>query len=311
MTEFERNKLIAAILAERAGKPTTLDAAVEKFLSDLLLTDTQRTRVASRQDAVRETIKSRLGIPNVKTYLVGSYPRETQIREVDGRSLIDVDCLFILPGDTDLLQKYYWNGDGGRRLLEEMHSAIDGYQGLKAKVDWPCVTLAWADMKMELTPAFKAEDPGYVIPGASIWEKWQTTDPLKDEDLITKRNQAANGDFKKLIRMLKCWNRTHGRPISSFAIEAVAYQTTSHFENLLFEASWFFKQLLALNGTSVPAPSKVGKYVKIQLDHWETHFVSSAKTHIDKAIDYAAFGRHEEAIALLGSVFGKPFPGVK
>ncbi len=312
MFDYNGPKTLSQILSERAGKPTTLNAAIEQFLSDLLITDTLSDRAASRQQSVRAAVEDRLKIPIDNSYLVGSYARNTQISEILGQGIIDVDCLLILKQTKDVVAKYYSNTDGGARILNELRDAINGYQGLRAEVSRPCVTLTWADMKMEMTPSFELRDGGYFIPSNEVWTfKWQETDPIKDGDLILARNKEFDGRFKHMVRMIKCWNRNFGKPFSSFGLEALAYITTNGFRGLDVELPHFFRKLHDYIGYEVPAPSEVGSRVHLRFESYRKHYILTFAERIQRAFYLGSIGQHQEAIALMGSVFGKPFPGVK
>lgn len=292
-------------------KATTLNTAILNFLSDLELSDTQSKLVSSRQNAVRERAENAALIDVDDSRLIGSYARDTQIKSLNAKDIIDVDCLLMLKSTENNLRKYWHNGDGGRKLLTDLFNTLDGHQGLTVKIDSPAVTLLWNDLKMEIVPAFHRVEGGFLIPASSWWNNdWQATSPLVDAKLLTDLNAKTNQEFKPMVKMLKSWNRNFGKLIGSFPLETVCYHSIgSSYQNFDFELPHFFKTLRELNGQTIDAPSKVGRKVSIQLTQQQVTLISQCEQIVRESILLATNGRHTEAIAKMSLVFGKPFQG--
>lgn len=289
---------------------STLDAAIRDFLQALELTDMQEATVANRQALVRERAEKNALMDVENTLLMGSYKRDTQIRSLENGDLIDVDCLFILKSSDQNLLRYWRANDGGRQALSDLRSAIDGYQGIKAVIDYPAVKLTWADMTMEIVPAFNRTGGGYLIPAQNAWTNlWQETDPITDGKKISEVNQATGGEFKPMVKMLKCWNRKEGRILSSFGIETVLFHSVPGYRDFEFEIQHFLMKLREWNNTSLSAPSGIGSPITIQLSFSQNLAVSESKQKIGEAFTLASQGRHREAIEKMAAVFGRPFPG--
>lgn len=295
----------------KATAASTLDGAINNFLQALELTDTQSGLVSNRQQLVREKAAASNLFDVEKSQLIGSYARDTQIRSVKSTDFIDVDSFLILEGTERNLERYWRNKDGGYKILDDLKNALNGYQGLTAKVDRPAVTLSWSNMTMEMVPAFRRNGGGFLIPSQNwLDNEWQVSDPILDAERITQANKKCNGNFKPLVKMLKCWNRKNSKVLSSFGIETVLYHSTaSSFQSFNFELSWFFKKLREFNGKSVESPSGLGKPISINLGFYEQIEIQAAENNIKKAFALASDGRHQEAIKIFGSVFGHPFQG--
>lgn len=296
-----------------SGTPANLNEAFGKFLSSLELTDAQTDLVSARHNALRERIVERAPFSIEDTILYGSYDRHSQIRPRPNDDwALDVDVLVIVKNEKVNLDKYYHYGDGGARLLEALETSIGGYQGLEVAKDAPSVAVKWKreKMKVEVTPAFRAEGGGFLVPSSSwMTTKWQFTDPVGDAAALTKANKACQNELKPLSKAFKCWNRKLGKPISSFAVEAVAYAsaTSSPYGGFYSELRWFFKKLLDLDGKTVSTPSGRGVPVSIDLG-WEGSTVNNAAARIQNACDLERAGKHREAIEQMAIVFGPPFP---
>lgn len=295
------------------AKATTLDGAITNFLQALELTNSQGTLVSARQNAVRTRAEASALIDVYDSRLIGSYARSSQIRSLSSTDFIDVDCLLILKTSEYNLNKYWRVNDGGWQVLEDLRRSLDGYQGLSVRIDSPAVTITWNDMKMELVPAFSREGGGYLIPSPGLLSRsWQATDPVTDEAKFAEANAEAKskGKFKPMVKMLKCWNRTNNKILGSFPLETIAYHSTlGSFQDLGTELSWFFKTLRESNGKSFNSPSGIGSPISVQLAWHQVNTLQQVENQIKHAYSAAAAGRHNEAIAVMASVFGRPFQG--
>lgn len=307
--DIKHKKTLEALYGR--AKATTLNAAILNFLSDLELTDTQTKQVAARQTSVRATAESNALIDIDDSHLIGSYARDTQIKSLNSGDRIDVDCLLVLKTSQHNLHKYWHATDGGRQLLEDLRRSLREYQGLDVKIDHPAVTISWSDMKMELVPAFHRQEGGFLIPANNGWNNsWQATSPLKDAEHLSNLNKATKGEFKPLIKMLKAWNRNFGKVLPSFAIETALYHSIgSSFTSFENELVHFFTKLETYNRSALTPPSGVGKPVEIQLSNERIQLVRNCGATAKAAIIKSCEGRHQQAIADFGLIFGKPFEG--
>lgn len=296
------------------SSPSTLNSAIQKFLTDLELTDRQATLVADRQKTVRERATKESLMDVETSLLIGSYARNTQIRPIPSdSSSLDVDALLVLESSDWNLKKYWHVNDGGASALNDLLKALQSYQGLKTvKIDRPSVTITWQEMIMELTPAFRAKGGGFLIPSKNMWgTKWIHTAPDLDADELTKANKTCNQELKPMVKMLKSWNRNYGRQFGGFAIETQAYHSTKYsYNGLGSELLYFFQKLLENDGKTLTPPSGIGEILSIQLSSQQRQLINNIKFLIDKAINEASRGNHSEAIRLMGIAFGKPFTGV-
>lgn len=289
----------------------SLNEAFAKFLSNLELTGNQTSTVSNRQNGLRDRLKSNVPYSIDTTLLIGSYPRYSQIRPLNSNEWeIDIDVLAILNGTSYELDKYFYNNDRGSLLLWDTEEAVRGYQGVDVKTDAPSVTASWKSLKMkvEITPAFRRKGGGYLIPNSNYYTNdWIETNPIRDAELLAERNKACNGDFKPLVKALKCFNRRIGKPISSFAIESFLYSTTNSYQGFYFELKWFLKKLLENDGKFIRPPSGVGKGVYLGISGYR-YKIEGAIECIDRALTYDNLGQNRKAVEEMAKVFGSPFP---
>jgi hypothetical protein len=298
------------ILLKESSYHLTLDEAFSKFLSDLEIKGNQTTLISNRQNGLRLRLVDNAPYDVDTTLLIGSYARYSQIKPLGSNDWeIDIDALAILKGTQDDINKYFHINDNGTLLLCDTESTLSGYQGVHVETDSPCVTASWKTLKMkvEITPAFRGTSGGYLIPNPNYYGSWIETDPITDASLLTERNKECNGDFKPLTKAIKCWNRRMGKPLSSFAIESLLYQTTKNYSSFYFDLSWFFKQLLEKSGTSISSPSGVGADIPLYVGH-VNHNITNAIESIEKSQQYQRAGQNRDSVLEMAKVFGEPFP---
>lgn len=306
-------RLSETTLLTASLSPTTLQQAISKFLTNLQLSDTQSEKVKRRHKSLRERVELFTDFPVEKSILYGSYPRYSQIkpRSTDSWKL-DVDVLLIVKHTDAVTKKYFYNNDGGTKLLGDVFEAIDGYQGLDIELDAPSISVKWKDekMKIEITPAFRRSGGGFLIPGRYSWLGWQSTDPISDSSVLSTANSLCDYELKPLIKMLKCWNRNFHNPLSSFGVETALYHSTKNYsdQGIEFELPYFFSQLRnKYDGNSLKTPSGVGDAVGINLG-WKKIYVESAEKATEESFKLAARGYQRSAIEKMATVFGYPFP---
>lgn len=301
----------------QSQKPATLNEAIRKFLSSLELTDRQQAMVQKRQQAVRQRLDSRASFYIKRDFLIGSYARETQIRSLDGNTILtsqtvlDVDAIVLLNYNDENARKYWHLNDGGAAILRDLHRAINGHPGaLSVEVDRPSVTIKWSDLKMEVTPAFLHPDGGLFIPAMNDYGAWQHSDPEGDASALTAGNKDCNGELIPMIKMLKCWNRSWCKSFRSFAIESAAYRSArTSYSGYGFELPHFFKQMQSWAGTSIMPPSGKGGSIYMPTSPEILKLLKLSHNCVENAFKAASTGHHEEAINMMGLAFGKPFPG--
>ena len=314
MTTFEHQYPALLRAISKASGPATLSAAIAEFRSRLERTDRQTLLVASRQNSVHDRAIDEVRFDAERPFLIGSYARHTQIRPLpDQVDLLDIDSFMVLKTTPENIRRYWDVSDSGAALLEDLRKALDGYQGFVARIDRPSVTLAWNDMKMELTPAFYREGGGYLIPGPFNGSGWIYTNPKADSEKLTEENNACNDELVPLVKMLKCWNRSWGRPLKSFEIETLATLTAPYqgYRGFEYELSYFFRRLLLWDGQDVPTASGAGKPITIRLSESTRKVVDLSQKLTEFASADAAQGNHSKAIEHMATVFGAPFPGAK
>ena len=189
---------------------------------------------------------------------------------METKPLKDIDIFFCL------------NGDDGHWRDEPPHNVLDAFEKcLSAKYDTVergrrCVTVEFekgnptADdegkiLSNDAVPAYE-RDGSYEIPDRDLG-KWIKTDPNIHKERATAKNKELGGQWVPLVKMLKRWNRSAGKPISpSFLIEVTALELIDPpFTNYSSEVRRFFAAALDGIRQDWPDPAGLGPPVSDQM----------------------------------------------
>lgn len=280
---------------------TTIQA-FEKFRKRLELSETEQKDAAKRQKNVRECIRSEFDIAT--DFLSGSYRRHTKTKP-----LKDVDVMFVL-GDKEkwrrnkppiemlqafercLKKKYTEQGQvevGRRSVTVEFEKAYypEGHEGKVLSID--------------AVPAFECSGGDYEIPD-KLTGTWIKTNPEKHKEQATAKNKETGERWVPLVKMIKGWNRTNGKPIKpSFLIEVMAEELVEPpFSTYPDEVRNLFAALEANLARSWPDPAGLGPPVS---DQMTAELITEARNALENAQRNATLARRAEEIGRQGEAF--------
>lgn len=188
----------------------TVAQAFELFKTRLEITESEQEAAKSSQERLRARLGSRLIILN--DFLSGSYKRDTKIRPLN-----DIDLFVVLDSGY-----FIYGPIGVLRLVAKHLSAL--YPNSRLRIQNRSVNLAFFRFGFDVVPAFYRPGGGFLIPNMKC-NSWTVTDPNAHEKASSDANLACGRKLKPLIKMLKCWNRSHGGRLQSFHIEVLALET--------------------------------------------------------------------------------------
>ena len=188
----------------------TIPEAFRKLQSNLEITDLQEKTVSGRQNAIRRVLDKDFTV--LDSFLTGSYRRSTMISPLKDA---DVDIFIVL-------DPKYFTKPGQEKLLRDVrNSLLTTYTRTpKIRPDGHAVTITFTDFKVDVVPGFRRKGGGFLIP-ETTGPRWLPTDPKRHVEIWSKANQAHNGNFIPLVKMLKGWNAGRGL-LKSFHLEALA-----------------------------------------------------------------------------------------
>lgn len=289
---------------------STLDA-FKKFKSRLELRDGEQTKASKLQKEVRALVSSRFSID--RDFLTGSYKRHTKTRP-----LKDVDIFFVLNKERE--KKYL---DKPLDLLEDVQKVLEPVYGDKnvkigrrsVGVDLPYDPLDEDKiLSIDVVPAFD-EGSYYKIPDSTL-KAWVKTDPEIHAEEATAANRSFDGQWKPMVKMIKKWNETQGKPIKpSFLLEVMAMQILypPFSGGYIYELKSFFATAAERIGESWPDPAGLGAPVSDQMDPTRITLARQklyeAGKYIDQAIQADKRGSQSAALRIWrDNVFGDMFP---
>ena len=200
----------------------TINEGFLKFKSRLELNDKEQADASRRQKEIRAHMDTKFDI--AADFLTGSYKRWTKTKPLKD---VDIFCVLgekerhyrskapsVLLGAVEaaLVEKY------GRQYVTLQRRSVSVDFGVKVTDD----LTDYKVMSFDVVPAFAKTDY-YEIPDTQTDSGWTNTNPKVHEDKAVSAQEAYNGEWKALVRMMKYWNSHHDKPITpSFLIEVMA-----------------------------------------------------------------------------------------
>ncbi len=292
----------------------TLDEAFAKFKSRQELTDREQEDVSKRHREVRDAVAAELRVE--RDFLTGSYARWTKTKPLK---------------DVDVFCQMHWDERGyrdrpPRAILERIEAILATIYGKdRVKVDQLAVTVDFGVpvnendesddkvLSIDVVPAFTKDDH-YEIPDTSRGG-WIETDPEIHADLAVAAHNAYQREWKPLVRMIKKWNRQHGRPVvPSFLLEVMALDllVPPFSGGYPYEMKGFFAAAAEHIHGSWPVPAGLGPAVSggmttVQKDNARRALLGAEGT-VTQAILLARQGKNGEALRAWRTLFGPQFP---
>ncbi len=277
---------------------------------NLEITGLQTETVSTRQRNVREAVADGLTVED--SFLTGSYSRSTMVAPLKEA---DVDIFVIL--DPQYFHHYNNGQNGGQAgLLDRVKGVLRRTYTETPDIsrDGLAVAIRFTDFVVDVVPAFNRQGGGYLIPNSRT-STWISTNPKTHVDLMVAANRAHNSDLVPLVKMIKGWNKSHGKFFRSFHLEVLALEIFSGITISDFPsgARYFFdkarEKVKQKNLDPAGFGDDVGKYINTQEKIAEA--VAKFQLAYDRAIkaeDYARRGYVESAVDMWIKIFGDYFP---
>ena len=235
--------------------------------------------------------------------LIGSWGKATRVRPPR-----DVDLLFIPPIDV-----YYQfdrrTGNKQSQLLQSLAQTLrETYPQSVIRGDGQVVVVAFNTYQVEVAPAFRCQQGGFLICDTNSGGSWRHVDPEAEIAALDVADRNHNGNVRKLTRILKQWQRHCSVPIKSFHLEALVKEvlpTQSYGGNDEFWFDWLVRDTFAhmiqrANGTFW-MPGCALEWITLG-DAW----LSKAQTAYGRAVKACNYEYNNQG-ALAGSEWQKIF----
>lgn len=290
----------------------TVTEAFRKFRSRLELTQKEQDDASRRQKEIRAVMNKSFRLAD--DFLTGSYKRWTKTKP-----LKDVDIFCVLHDDER--PKYRTNKNPSVVLdeTERVLSAEYGKGNVKRQrrsvtVEFPVSADEERVMSFDVVPAF-TKSSHYEIPDTATVSGWTETNPKTHADKATAANKAFDGEWKGMVRMIKCWNKEKGKPVTpSFLLEVMALDLLRPpFQgNFPYEFMAFFATAADRTSETWPDPAGLGPPVSDSMDATARIAAKDAltKAHhaVREAIQLANAGKNGDSLRKYRELFGDYFP---
>lgn len=206
--------------------PTSVKSAFEKFYENINLSGDHRDVARARKDRIISLLKDNFEI--IEAFPTGSIPRFTAIKE-----RADVDVMVVMHHGKHIKDKT------PKEVLQSVRDALVRNKTVVRK-NGQAVTLyfkTWPNV--DIVPVSRNTEGGitvsYNVPNMNIG-KWIISKPNAHNKVIEDRVAKSGGIFRRLVKILKYWNYTHGAWLSSYHLEAMACRIFS--DVIIDEYGW-------------------------------------------------------------------------
>lgn len=189
-----------------------------RFLTNLALTADQKADAKTKYDGVAGKLHSHYyttPFTGGTRKLIGSYGKGTAVRPPR-----DVDILFLLPKSVyDQYNAY--TGNAQSQLLQAVRKVLlEKYPATGIRGDGQVVVVPFTNgHSVELLPGWRTTKDQFLVPNTHDGGHWQVVDHDAEIAQVKKSNDRSNGNTRKLIKMLKAWQRECSVPIGSLVLE--------------------------------------------------------------------------------------------
>lgn len=235
------------------------------------VTEAELKEARERRDAVGAALRK--AFPGGRVYVNGSAAHRDALTP-----LTDVDLGVVVPdpdgeygpgkkGPTTLMEK------AARVIREELRpkygelrvEVAGRKRSILIKFNEPVSERA-EDFTADVIVAIDNPDgAGLFIPR---WTGWDRSDPEAHTHLVAQAIKDTRGSYAHVVRLLKRWNRAHGKPLCSWNIKALALGCikvpTTQLQGLL---TWFTYAIAELEKGETMDPARVApKPIKLNQD---------------------------------------------
>lgn len=265
------------LLSPYVGTDTqSIKSDFEEFYNSINLPNSHRLLSNSRTDALTEHIKKRFLVR--EAFTGGSIPKYTALKDY-----ADLDLFIVLESVHSINRT-------PADLLQNMRDCLGGYRAGISKKNGQAVTVyfdTWP--QVDVVPVLPTElfgSTSYLIPDMNR-QNWITSNPKEHATDIANKTSLYGSEFRKIIKMVKWWNKKHGDYLQSYHIEVLALQSLSPtFTNYAWELYLFFDEAVkSIERTISGAPNFYKtSFIDTYLNNFEKYeILKRLQTAKDKA----------------------------
>lgn len=280
-----------------------VDDAFEEFHTAFNLPGDHHALANKRRDWIVSRLKPYYTI--LEAFSMGSIPKYTALEEH-----ADLDVMVVLHYGNDI------EGNTPAELLKEVRTMLgtgagdvrrNGQAVTMRFESWPNVDVVPASVTYA-DRATKTVDH-YNIPDMNR-RVWLPTRPRRHAKRIDAAASMNGPNFRKVIKIVKDWNRRQPVRLQSYHIEVIALQMHCGFEDYSWAVYQWFETaqehiwVCDYDGQDIVDYLQTGQFTQV------LNQLKAAENIAGDAwlLTYGERGDHKEAIRLWGSLFGQRFP---
>jgi hypothetical protein len=283
--------------------PHTVPYSFNVFHDTINLSGDHRSQANARRDDVVATLSRTFEI--LDSFSTGSIPKFTALK-----SHADLDVIVVLHYGKHI------QGKTPSAVLQSIQQALSEWR-TGARRNGQAVTLHYQTWpNVDIVPVSRiTNDDGsvsyYNVPNSND-QSWIKSRPKKHSSNIEARSSECGQNFRRIIKMIKHWNRTHGNYLQSYHIEVLALEILSgNLEDISWHIFQFFEK----------ARDKLNGHVWYDLGFADEYLSWSDREEVKKRLDtaieksrdawYKTYGSNDDrkgAIEIWRQIFGSEFP---
>jgi hypothetical protein len=280
----------------------TVPASFDIFRENIEPPTYEREAATARKDWLVSLLSKDFEI--LEAFPTGSLPRYTGIKKYS-----DLDIMIALHYGKHV------EGKKPSQVLQAVRESLSDYKPLRRNGQAVTVYYSTWPEYVDIVPVSRVADNGkllyYNIPDMNT-ETWIPSNPnLHDEDL-TAKNKSFGQEFKRIIKMVKWWNKRHSDLLQSFHLEILAYYSLT---GAFSEYSWNIRMFFDNAAKFINQPLKhrfgnVDDYLSYSNRQEAQKRLETAKDQAQSAW-YKTYGAnidHKGAIEIWRQIFGEEFP---
>ena len=286
-----------------------LEAVLDEARKRIQVAEPELKEARDRRDDIADALK--LAFPGAPVYLNGSVAHGDALTP-----LTDVDLGVIVPNPDNK----YGPGRVGptalqvaaansiRKELKEKYGdlqvVLEGQKrSILIRFREP-VRAEWKDFTADVIVAIdNPAGEGLFIPRYVAWDR---SHPQKHTELVHAAIKQSEVSFARVVRLIKHWNRSNGKPLVSWHIKALALDCIDQ-PTLLIDgiAEWFLHAHDAIDAGPTPDPAHVSAPIAVE-PGTKTDVLRKlrlASDGVQKALQHQKDGHHVLAVDELAKVF--------
>lgn len=282
--------------------PYTVLTSFDLFYDNINLAGDHRDTANRRKDDIISKLKKNFEI--IDSFSTGSIPKFTALKQY-----ADLDIFVVL-------KSKHIQGKTPTQLLRDLRQSLAEWR-TGARKNGQAVTLYYKTWpNVDIVPASQGFNGSgnfshYNIPNSNT-DSWLKSNPKIHTANIEAHSRTSGPNFRRIIKMVKHWNRIHGDYLQSYHIEALAIQALN---NNLSDLTWsifkFFEKSKEL----------LQNYLWYDNGFADDYLDFSARQEVcsrfevatDKSrrawfLTYGSNNDHKSAIEIWRQIFGDKFP---